>query len=142
MDFKDYLKTKREEKNLSMNKLGEISGVSAMYISQIERGRRVTPTPKIIAKLAVGLNEPYDDLMKVAGYMPVEEFIEDLRGNIQGDDIGTSTALPPESSEEGEEQFELDYILNSNHKLFFQDRLLTVEEKAKIKSIIEIVLKD
>lgn len=125
-----------------MNKLGELSGVSAMYISQIERGRRVTPTPKILAKLAEGLNEPYEELMKVAGYMPYDDFIEDLRGRIQGKDIGNKTAAPPEASEEGEEQFELDYILDSNHKIFFQDRLLTSNEIKKIKSVIEIILKD
>ncbi|MBU9722165.1 MULTISPECIES: helix-turn-helix domain-containing protein [Bacillaceae] len=142
MDFKDYLKTKRKEKNLSMNKLGQISGVSAMYISQIERGRRVTPTPKIIAKLAEGLKEPYDELMKVAGYMPVEEFIEDLSETIQGNSVPTHKVVPQEASEDGEEQFDLDYILDSRHKIFFQDRLLTKEEISKVKSLIEIVLKD
>ncbi|PKR83900.1 helix-turn-helix domain-containing protein [Heyndrickxia camelliae] len=142
MDFKNYLKTKREEKKLSMNKLGELSGVSAMYISQIEGGRRVTPSPKIIEKLAEGLNEPYEDLMMVAGYIPAEDHIVELRRSIQGENIETRNPMPPEAEEEGEEQFDLDYILDSNHKIFSQDRLLTSEEVTKIKRIIEIMLKD
>ncbi|WP_099363769.1 helix-turn-helix domain-containing protein [Fredinandcohnia onubensis] len=142
MDFKNYLKLKREEKNLSMNKLGVLSGVSAMYISQIEGGRRVTPSPKILEKLAEGLNVPYEDLMIAAGYIPAEEVIEELQAQLRGEDIETRTPMPKEAAEEGEDQFELSYILDINHKVFFQDRLLTNEEKAKIKSVIEIVLKD
>lgn len=45
-------------------------------------------------------------------------------------------------SEQEQEPFQLDFLLDSNHQLFFQDRFLTKEEKAKIKSVIEIVLKD
>jgi HTH-type transcriptional regulator, competence development regulator len=139
LDFKNYLKTKREEKNLSINKLGELSGVSAMYISQIERGKRETPSPKILGKLAEGLNEPYEDLMQASGYMEVEKILDAL-DHIYGD-IETRE-LPPANDEEQEEEFDLVSLLDSDHKIFFQDKLLTKEEKTKIKSVIEIVLKD
>jgi HTH-type transcriptional regulator, competence development regulator len=146
MDFNNYLKTKREEKNLSKNKLGELSGVSAMYISQIERGMRVTPSPKILEKLADGLNEPYEELMEAAGYitkreMDVEDFIEELRetikkGKEQQERVNIETRSFPQ------EQFELDYLLSSEQEVFFESKLLTQKEKSKIKSLIEIVLKD
>lgn len=142
MDFKNYLKSKREEKNLSMNKLGELSGVSAMYISQIERGRRVTPSPKILERLAEGLNESYEDLMMAAGYIPAEEVIEELQGHIQGEDIGPRSPMPPEAAEEGEKQFELGYIFDPNHKIFLEDKQLTSEEIKKIKSVIKIMLQE
>ncbi|WP_226669406.1 helix-turn-helix domain-containing protein [Metabacillus litoralis] len=142
MDFKNYLKSKREEKNLSMNKLGELSGVSAMYISQIERGRRITPSPKILEKLAEGLNESYEDLMMAAGYIPAEEVIEELQGHIQGEDIEPRSPMPPEAVEEGEKQFELSYIFDPNHKIFLEDRQLTSEEIKKIKSVIKIMLQE
>lgn len=143
MNFGKYLKIKREEKSLSMNKLGELSGVSAMYISQLERGRKVTPSPKILGKLAEGLNEPYEDLMQAAGYiaMEVDECVELLKGVIRGD-IETRTSSYPEDDEEQEEEFELISLLDSDQKIFFQDKLLTKEEKTKIKSVIEIVFKD
>ena len=41
-------------------------------------------------------------------------------------------------SEQKQELFEINFLL----PLFFQDRLLIKEEKAKIKSVIEIVLRD
>ncbi|MBX9974208.1 helix-turn-helix domain-containing protein [Cytobacillus firmus] len=128
MDFKDYLIEKRVEKNLSINKLGELSGVSAVYISQIERGKRETPSPKILEKLADGLNEPYEDLMDAAGYIKMEakDFTSEKKKELLTQEV----------------QLDLNYLLTSNHQIFFQDRLLTKEEKAKIKSVIEIVLKD
>jgi HTH-type transcriptional regulator, competence development regulator len=139
MTFGKYLKTKREEKNLSMNKLGELTGVTGMYISQLESGKRDKPSIEVLKKLSETLEVPYEDLMDAAGYikwreMEVEDFIEELR-ELHDKEIETRS-LPQEK------QFELDLLLDSNQKIFFQDRLLTKEEKAKIKSVIEIVLKD
>ncbi|PAE25606.1 hypothetical protein CHI10_06925 [Bacillus sp. 7894-2] len=125
-----------------MNKLGELSGVSAMYISQIERGRRVTPSPKILERLAEGLNESYEDLMMAAGYIPAEEVIEELQGHIRGEDIEPRSPMPSEAVEEGEKQFELSYIFDPNHKIFLEDRQLTSEEIKKIKSVIKIMLQE
>lgn len=110
-----------------------------MYISQIERGKRETPSPKILGKLAEGLKEPYEDLMKASGYMEVEKILDELE-HIYGDN--ETRELPPANVEEQEEEFELVSLLDSDHKIFFQDKLLTKEEKTKIKSVIEIVLKD
>lgn len=130
MKFGEYLKTKREEKNLSMNKLGELSGVSAMYISHLESGKRDRPSPEIIGRLAKGLEESYENLMTAAGYFDpfdiiMENEVEDKRWALSQ-----------------KEQISLDYLLDSNQSIFFQDRLLTTEEKAKIKSLIRIFLRD
>jgi len=134
-NFADYLKKKREEKNLSMNKLGELSGVSAMYISHLESGKRDRPSPEIIERLAKGLDEPYENLMAAAGYIDASDFIKIKNEKNRQEDIEWSLA------EQEQEPFHLDFLLESNHPIFFQDRLLTKEEKAKIKSVIEIILK-
>lgn len=138
--FGKYLKTKREEKNLSMNKLGELTGVTGMYISQLENGKRDKPSIEVLQKLSKSLGVPYEDLMDAAGYMEVKDFIEELRETLEKEKQGRGDieirSLPQE------EHCELDYLLASDHPIFFKDRLLTKEEKAKIKSVIEIVLKD
>ena len=67
--------------------------------------------------------------------------LEELRAHLRGEDIVTRTPMPREVAEEGEDQFELSYILDINHN-FFQDRLLTSEEVKKIKSVTEIMLKE
>ena len=136
MNFREYLKTKREEKNLSMNKLAELSGVSVMYISRLESGEREKPSPEIIGKLAKGLEEPYENLMVVAGYIDAYDYIKIKNEREERDDREWSLL------EQEQNPFALDLLLDSNQPLYFQDRLLTKEEKAKIKSVIEIVLKD
>ncbi len=144
MSFGKYLKVKREEKNLSMNKLGELVGITAMYISQLESGKRNNPSIEVLHKLSKSLEVPNEELMEAAGYigsrtMEVEDFIEELRETISQERENIETQSVPQ---EEQEQFKLDSLLDSNHQIFFQDRLLTKEEKTKIRSVIEIVLKD
>jgi HTH-type transcriptional regulator, competence development regulator len=136
MKFGEYLKAKREAKNLSMNKLGELSGVSAMYVSHLESGKREKPSPEILMKLSEGLGEPYEDLMIVAGYIDGYDYEKPKNESNEREDREWSIA------EQEQELFYLDFLLDSHHPLFFQDRLLTKEEKAKIKSVVEIVLRD
>ena len=130
MGFSTYLKEKRSEKNLSIRKLAEISNVSAMYISELERGKREKPSPEVLMKLSEGLEEPYENLMVVAGYIdPIDHM------NLKNEKEDREWSL-------AEQKQRLDLLLDSNDSLFFQDRLLTKEEKAKLKSVIEIFLKD
>ncbi|MBT2693157.1 helix-turn-helix transcriptional regulator [Bacillus sp. ISL-55] len=136
MKFGEYLKTKREEKNLSMNKLGELSGVSAMYISHLESGKREKPSPDIIERLAKGLDEQYEKLMVAAGY--IDAFDYQMIKNEQYEQEEKELSL----DEQKQGSFYLDFLLDSNHPIFFQDRLLTREEKAKIKGLIEVFIRD
>ncbi|WP_077214531.1 helix-turn-helix domain-containing protein [Bacillus dakarensis] len=137
--FGKYLKTKRKEKNLSMNKLGELTGITAMYISQLESGKRVKPSIEVLEKLSESLEVPYEDLMVAAGYIDPDDYI---RMKNEREDRDWSLIQEEIEKEEEQEPFYLDFLLDSNRPLFFQDRLLTTEEKAKIRSLIEIVLKD
>lgn len=142
MSLGKYLKTKRKEKKLSMNKLGELTGITAMYISQLESGKRVKPSIEVLEKLSESLEVPYEDLMNAAGYITVDiKGFSDIREKYF--DNGVLRISDEEEPFEGEqEQYELDSLLTSDKQIFYQDRLLTTEEKAKIKSLIEIVLKD
>ncbi|APH06544.1 helix-turn-helix domain-containing protein [Bacillus weihaiensis] len=139
MNFRKYLKTKREDKKLSMNKLAELSGVSVMYISRLESGERVKPSPEIIAKLAKGLEEPYEKLMVEAGY--IDAFDYQLNKNEEYEKEEKELSLAEQKLEKEQER-NLAFLLNSNDTLFYQDRLLTKEEKAKIKGFIEVFLTD
>lgn len=68
--FGDELKRIRKENKISIRKLGELSGISHAYISQIENGKRGKPKPDLIKKLAKALDVRYVDLLIKAGYLP------------------------------------------------------------------------
>ncbi|MFU8649118.1 helix-turn-helix domain-containing protein [Lysinibacillus sp. RSDA_15] len=135
MGFGNYLKTKRTDKNLSMNKLGELAGITAMYISQLESGKREKPSIEVLKKLSISLKEPYENLLEAAGYSSIEvgnkdDIAEFLRGTYE------IRSLPETQVDD------LDYLLSSENEIFFKDRILTKIEKTKIKKLIEIVLED
>jgi len=59
----DNLKRLRNERNLSLGQLSELSAVSKVMLSQIERGE-TNPTINTIWKVATGLNVPYTSLLE------------------------------------------------------------------------------
>lgn len=84
MEFREYLKQKREDAGLSIRQLALYSDVSAGYLSQIENGNRSKPSVDVIKKLHKPLKISYDDLMKAAGYL---EDIEDLEKALDDPDF-------------------------------------------------------
>jgi transcriptional regulator with XRE-family HTH domain len=68
LNIGEYIKKIREEKELSINQLALYSNVSAAHISRIERGLR-EPSPEILKKISEALKVPYEELMKIAGYL-------------------------------------------------------------------------
>lgn len=69
-----YLKDLRERKGLTLIELAEKIGYSDAYISQVEKGRRKNPpTLELLKKLSEGLNVPYSELLKEAGYEDIAE---------------------------------------------------------------------
>lgn len=88
--FGEYLKTKREEKDWTINQLATYSGVSNAQISRIENGQRGVPKPETIRKLSEALKVPYDEMMDEAGYAPSPEWatskdIKDLKKMLETD---------------------------------------------------------
>ncbi|MFA9559856.1 helix-turn-helix domain-containing protein [Evansella sp. AB-rgal1] len=131
--FGENLRKLRKEKGLTVRKLSELSGVAHSYLSQVETGKRGVPKVETLEKIAAGLNIPSIDLLVQAGYINPDDYITMKN---EKDNIEWSI------EEQSQQPFQIDFLLDSSHPLLYQDRLLTKEEKSKIKSLIEIVLKD
>jgi len=65
----EVLKNLRSAKNLSLRQVERKSGVSNAYLSQLENGKIKEPSPHILHKLAEVYDTPYNDLMKLVGYI-------------------------------------------------------------------------
>lgn len=63
---------------LSLREAAKRSGLSYSYISSLENGKHprtgapINPTPDILRNLSNAYNYPYEELMKVAGYLSDE----------------------------------------------------------------------
>jgi transcriptional regulator with XRE-family HTH domain len=75
MSFGEYLKRIRESKDMTISTLEKASDVSSAQLSRIENGKRDTPKPETIKKIAKGLDTDYSEMMRVAGYV-VDEDLE------------------------------------------------------------------
>ena len=62
----DRIRIARARKRLTLRKLGEATGNTASYLSDIENDRRV-PSEAVIRTLADELDLPVDELLAVAG---------------------------------------------------------------------------
>lgn len=67
--FGEILRELRDKRGLTLNQYAIYAGVSPGLVSKIENGKRGTPKPETIEKLAKGLKMEYTDLMRLAGYM-------------------------------------------------------------------------
>lgn len=56
ISFGAYLKQKRLDMDLSARELASISGISPMYICDMEKDRRPAPTDEVLERLANSLN--------------------------------------------------------------------------------------
>jgi transcriptional regulator with XRE-family HTH domain len=76
----EYLRGKREEQGISLRKLGERSGLTFSYISELERGLRPWSATSLetLEGLARGLGVPVDEMIRVARGQYVRP--EDLPG--------------------------------------------------------------
>ena len=68
MKFNEYLKQLRERRGMSQRELADASNISSAEISRLESGIRQKASPVVLKALAVALNVPYNELMRVAGY--------------------------------------------------------------------------
>lgn len=66
--FGEYLRAKRKDKNMSLRKLEEVSGISFSYLGKLERGEN-TPTKEMIEVLAKILELEEYDMLVLAGYL-------------------------------------------------------------------------
>jgi transcriptional regulator with XRE-family HTH domain len=59
----------REEKGFSLETAASPAKISATYLHKLERGVVASPSPRVLARLAVILEIPYLRLMELAGYL-------------------------------------------------------------------------
>jgi transcriptional regulator with XRE-family HTH domain len=92
--FGEYLKTLRMEYGYTLLELGEEIGYSDAYLSQIEKGRKKNPpTIHLLRDLSLALDEPYSNMLEVAGYKELaagQRLLETVGG--YGDDSNQSKA--------------------------------------------------
>jgi HTH-type transcriptional regulator, competence development regulator len=88
----EFLKKLRTEKGLSFREAAEKTGLSHSYIRYVEIGKRpgsetpINPTPETLKRFAKAYDYPYEELMRLAGYLD-----EDGNETTASDDDGINT---------------------------------------------------
>lgn len=68
-ELSELLLKTRKDKGYSLQKASIKTGISHSFISQLERGKRPVPIPKILRQFADGYGLDYEYLMVKAGYL-------------------------------------------------------------------------
>lgn len=100
MEFKDIIKSRRNELNLSLREAATKIGISHGYLDKLEKGidlrtnTIIKPTPNVLKLFALAYKLEYMDLMHACGYIdkPVELESVYLRLAKEMQEVG----LPPE----------------------------------------------
>ena len=62
MNFGEFIKEKRLAKGINLRKLAELTGFAPGYLSDIEQGKRNSPTPEKLAKIIEVLELTEEDI--------------------------------------------------------------------------------
>ncbi len=88
ISFGNYLREKRKARGFTLIELGEMSGLSQPYLSQIENGKKGIPSPEVLRNLSKALGESHTELMIRAGHLKSGEVngyeAKDKDGTIHG----------------------------------------------------------
>ena len=68
-----FLQTARENKGLTLRAVETATGVSNAYISQLEHGKILKPSPTILGKLCDLYESSYPYVMSLAGYPTMQD---------------------------------------------------------------------
>jgi transcriptional regulator with XRE-family HTH domain len=69
----------RESKGLSLEAVAGPARISGAYLHKLERGVVQSPSPRVLARIAVALGVPYLRLMELAGYLDEAQLAEARR---------------------------------------------------------------
>jgi transcriptional regulator with XRE-family HTH domain len=153
----DFLKDLRG--NLSLREVQEGTGISHTYLSTLEKGydprtkKQRKPNPEVLLKLARFYKVSYSDLMFLAGYLENEDKHSDVSFHEKAEKIKEYSFTLKELDEQREQLKSLknikssspilnrDYIdlhllIESDLDLFYKDRVLSIQDKEKIKTIL------
>lgn len=75
MKFGEYLRALRKSKGMTLKDIENLTEISHCYLSQIEKGRRTSPSPEIIRGISNALGVTHIGMMIKAGYLTEEEVL-------------------------------------------------------------------
>lgn len=105
-----YLRAARENKGYSLRDVQRETGISNAYLSQIESGKIIQPSPSVLFKLSRIYDVPYSTLMALASYpVPIQEREEPS--------LSLARRIGPVTEEEAEALVEYLRFLRSRRKL-------------------------
>lgn len=148
MDVKNfglYLRRLREEKGLTLTKLGELTDYSNPYLSQIETGKRKNiPPPEFLKKLAKPLGVEYSELLHAAGYEDLyqgvrhREAIRDFSSDEDLMDLLERVSLL-EQTKDIKNFLELNIkgVNNEEIRPFYNGHLLTESDRRRIVNVLK-----
>ena len=102
-NFGYMLRSLREQRGLSLAKLGDIAGISSSYINRIELGERKAPSLPVIESLAEALNVETSVLLSAAGMNTEGKEVKSLTELIFSNNVSLAEngrVLSPEKKEE------------------------------------------
>jgi HTH-type transcriptional regulator, competence development regulator len=73
VELGNELRKAREEKGESLASVADPANISAAYLHKLERGVINSPSPRVLARLALVLEVSYLRLMELAGYLDEEQ---------------------------------------------------------------------
>lgn len=103
-------KVLREIRNLrghSLRAVEDATGISNAYLSQLERGDALKPSPDKLQALATFYDVPYTDLMRAAGYL---QRVEKKAGAVKEDTSAVHAALMSSNLTPEEEEAVVKFI--------------------------------
>lgn len=102
-NFGYMLRSLREQRGLSLAKLGDIAGISSSYINRIELGERNAPSLPVIESLAEALNVETSVLLSAAGMNTEGKEVKSLTELVFSNNVSLTEngrMLSPEKKEE------------------------------------------
>jgi len=69
----EVLRERRKARHASLETIAGEARISAPYLLKLERGEVNSPSPRVLARIARGLDLPYLRLMELAGYLDEED---------------------------------------------------------------------
>jgi transcriptional regulator with XRE-family HTH domain/Zn-dependent peptidase ImmA (M78 family) len=142
IDFGGRLREVRETNGDSLREVARRSGLNSGYLSQLENGKIIHPSPSILEKLAKGYGLRFEDILRWAGY--VREPDEEITPN-QAVALSTVSGLGDPSDEEVRTLKAIVELLQSKRAATFaaaSDRPLETEAVAEIRGYALAVLRE
>ncbi|MCM3125836.1 helix-turn-helix transcriptional regulator [Mesobacillus subterraneus] len=154
----DFLKDLRG--NLSLREVQEGTGISHTYLSTLEKGydprtkKQRKPNPEVLQKLARFYKVSYSDLMFLAGYLenedkPSDESFQEKAEKIkeysftlkeldeQRAQLKSLKNIKSSSPISNKDHIDLHLLIESDIDLFYKDRVLSIQDKEKIKTLLK-----